>query len=97
MQTAMMTGCGSVLWMAPEILVADKYVLPSFNPARPEIEKSVKNVPERVPAVAQQTVFADTTSKLTSSASRCAWLSWWTVGSRGKESALPQRFPLHCA
>ena len=27
MQTAMMTGCGSVLWMAPEILVAEKYVL----------------------------------------------------------------------
>ena len=39
MQTAMMTGCGSVLWMAPEILVADKYV-PSFSLARAEIEKS---------------------------------------------------------
>jgi|EP01046_Picozoa_sp_COSAG06_P000339 serine/threonine protein kinase len=25
MQTGMMTGCGSVLWMAPEILTAEKY------------------------------------------------------------------------
>ena len=27
METAMMTGCGSVLWMAPEILVADRYAM----------------------------------------------------------------------
>ena len=78
MKTGVMTGCGSVLWMAPEILLAGTCASPGLEPAL-----HMRNLPSH-------RCFAQTMRRWTCSPSPCAWWSSSTGGCRGRAHA-PRR------